>query len=507
MAPRNGFIVRNAADVSSLLDQAEPDALDFNILGNHRYGVITGCVVTMGVGNSVSVTAGIVVVDGALSQTASTVLALPDPGATPRFDFIIATDTGNVGVIRGASSPNPVFPEYGENVTVLASVLVPPGTTLSQAHVTDKRVMLAPRYKRPLDGGIFLGSYRSSDLAPQYEVSYVGLQRWFTGSTLGETSPLTLTVHENLVVENDLTTEDLVVTDDATIIGDLTALNFRRGNGAPSGPGRPGDLYQDFTNGGVWTYDEGWKAMATTPFEPGFIMESLRDDEPAGWLFLNGQDVEESRAGDLWDLKPQWRVSTPSGPRMRVPDFTNRYMRQGPLGNEGGISTVTLTKANLPPHKHLDDVSGTTQPAGQHAHNITMQPGGQHAHSTVAGQGGHNHPVNDPGHQHFGAWPGGPIIVGVWGGRYKLDGPFNDASHPVAVDALPGVNTADTGITIGGGGDHVHSTNQQGSHVHTATAEPAGGTHSHPIAEHTVGEGVAFDNNPPYACVNYLVKT
>lgn len=517
MAPRNGFIVKNAADAPLYLDEAEPDALDFNILGNHRYGVISGCQVALGTNWSVTVTAGTAVVDGAVVNVATAPFNLPLPSPQPRFDLITVDGSGAVWYQRGTPSPNPIFPEYPEGLTILAAVYVDPGNTSSSAaNVTDKRLMLADRFKRALDGGVFLGSYASaasallSAGATQWEVDFQGKQHWNGGSLLWESGPQTLSVHSNLYVEGDLTTgDDLVVGDTLTVNGNLTASNFRRGVGPPAGVANPSDIYQDTANGGVYTYLNGtWQVLATTPFQPGFIMPSLRDGAPPpGWLVLDGTDVDQAHAGALWDLKPQWRVSTAGGPRMRLPNFTGSYMRQGPLGTSGGQTAVTLKTENLPSHRHLQSPTGSTQPGGDHNHEVVVNPGGRHTHSTVPGQGGHAHPIDDPGHTHATAFPGGGMIAQIWGGPWRLDGPFNDASHPTAVGALPGVGEARTGVTIPGGGAHAHATDVEADHTHVATTKVTGSAHSHPVIENAVGGGVSFDNNPPYNCVNYLIKT
>ena len=506
MAPRAGFIIKNAADAVSLTDEAEPDALDFNLLGNHRYGVLSGCDVTMGGGGSVSVANGVAVVNGAIMRTGGTV-TLPFAGSTARFDLIGVDSAGHVIYVRGSASPNPVFPEYGDDVTILAAVLMQPGVTPTQANVTDKRVFLPERYRTALDVGVLLGSYQVSNLASRFEIDYSGLHRWMSGALLWESSPLTISVHENINVEGVTSTDDLLVAGDATVGGNVSSDNLQRGSGPPVGSGTPGDLYQNTTGGGIWTWAGGaWQQLSTVPFAVGFVAAMMRDDEPAGWLLINGQQVQSSRAGGLWALHPEWIVGTTAGPMLQLPDYSQRYLRGGPVGATGGSATITLREEHLPPHKHLPTSTGTTDPAGNHIHGITIDPVPHHGHITNPG-GAHAHTVHDPGHQHVGAWPGGAIIAQVWNGPWRLDGPFNDASHPTAVGAISGINYAQTNISIGGDGDHSHTTDLDGAHTHVATITPTGSDHVHPIDERSVGGGAAFDNNPPYGCVNWFIKT
>jgi len=79
------FIIPNAVDTSSgskfeNLDQAEPDSLDFEILGNvGRSGVVSGCEVTsISSSTAVAVEAGTVIInDASYTIAGSASLALP----------------------------------------------------------------------------------------------------------------------------------------------------------------------------------------------------------------------------------------------------------------------------------------------------------------------------------------------------------------------------------------------------------------------------------------------
>src|SRR5580765_247304 len=375
MAPRSGFIIKNGPDVFGLVEEAEPDALDFNLLGNHRYGVLSGCLVQMGSGLNVAIGSGIVIVNGAILKVAAAQVTLADPGQSARFDLIYVNNAGSVGFIRGTASPNPVFPEYADDVTILASVFVQPGTSPTQLNITDKRVFLPERYRTALDAGTLLGSYQTASLTPRFEIDYSGQHRWGGGALLWESSPLTLSVHADLNVEGVIGANDLLVQHDITVGGNITSDNLQRGSGPPSGTANDGDLYQDTLNGGLWTMEDGvWQRLSTVPIPVGTVSGMMRDDEPMGWLKLNGQKTQESRAGGLWALHPEWLA----GGLLQLPDYTACSLRQGPIGNKGGTPTSTLREENLPPHKHLRTPSGTTQPAGSHSHNASIQAAGPH---------------------------------------------------------------------------------------------------------------------------------
>ena len=178
----------------------------------------------------------------------------------------------------------------------------------------------------------------------------------------------------------------------------------------------------------------------------------------------------------------------------------------------GGAATVPVNIANLPPHRHIDADSGgavTTQAGGTHNHTGTVGPGGQHGHSTDPAQGVHGHDVSDPGHFHEGVdgGAGGGFIGAIWGGTRRLDGPFNDASHPVSVEIVANSKPSPSHVTVVAGGQHQHFTNEVPPHGHPLTIDAFNSTHVHGIPERAVGGGQALPILPPYFGVTYLIKT
>lgn len=145
------YTVPNDDDVS-YDDQAEPDAMDFRVLGDDRYGVISGCAVSaQGVANmSVAVASGIVVVNEAVVSVSSTTVSIGTAGATARFDLVVVNSGGTVSVLPGTGSTNPVFPD-ATNYTVLAAVYVPVGaSSITNSLITDKRKQSARTVKRAI---------------------------------------------------------------------------------------------------------------------------------------------------------------------------------------------------------------------------------------------------------------------------------------------------------------------------------------------------------------------
>mgnify|MGYP006294246621 CR=1 FL=1 len=85
-----GFTIPNAPDTDkSTLDQAEPDRVDFEVLGNRRKGVVSGAAVTAVSGNTVAVASGTINYEGAdYSLSADGAYALSSaPTSGNRFDL------------------------------------------------------------------------------------------------------------------------------------------------------------------------------------------------------------------------------------------------------------------------------------------------------------------------------------------------------------------------------------------------------------------------------------
>jgi microcystin-dependent protein len=163
------FIIPNAIDTTgsnryNALDQAEPDALDFQILGNRATGVISGCGVTpQTVANyTVAVSSGYVAINGTVySVSTSPALSLPSVPSNNRFDVVVVRLSGGVAspvVISGPdSATNPSFPPTPSRMTttvgiatntwinpdtdvVLAAIYRSGASTITSAYIVDKRV-------------------------------------------------------------------------------------------------------------------------------------------------------------------------------------------------------------------------------------------------------------------------------------------------------------------------------------------------------------------------------
>jgi microcystin-dependent protein len=169
------FIIPNATDTTggnkyTALDQAEPDSLDFEVLGNGLSGVISGGDITPNANaSSVKITAGTVVIDGVVySVDGNDGLSLGAAPANKRFDLIVARKSGStvtyIYLGGGDSSANPTFPKSNSNVVttstsyytpstdILIAAVYREGSTVVSGNIVDKRKFI--RTATPYQGSI-----------------------------------------------------------------------------------------------------------------------------------------------------------------------------------------------------------------------------------------------------------------------------------------------------------------------------------------------------------------
>jgi len=143
-----GFIVPNAKQFGvsiQSLDQAEPDSLDFEIVGNNRYAVLSGLsAVFNAAGNGSSLlTSGEVIIDGTYGQVSGTTLTFTAPAADPRFDLIVAQNSAGVfslnTVVGTPDATNPIFPTVASTQIVLYALYRKSGEVFGNNSAVDKR--------------------------------------------------------------------------------------------------------------------------------------------------------------------------------------------------------------------------------------------------------------------------------------------------------------------------------------------------------------------------------
>jgi len=507
-----GFLIPNAGDVSSP-KMAEPDRVDFNTLGNARFGVITGCLVTVS-GATATNTEGVAIVNGSLVVMAGgQSVSLGSSGSQDRYDLLAVNNNGALRIVPGTPAQSPLFPDPPTDVTVLAAVFCPAGASSYVDNVIDKRKMLSDALltKRAALDPLVTNRNGTGNL---YSITGDGTTAWSNDTILRRVGAKTLQVTENLNVEGDLSVGDAITTGTLYAEGRVQSSNLRTGTNFPLNGNSQGDLFQHDT-GKLYIYSgTSWKEIATveSAIPVGAVITSMvaPDAMSAGWLSLAGQTIQESATPTPFAipaLGPYITGGTAPNRTMKLPDARGRMLMGtllgGIAGDMKGSSTISLLLANMPPHKH----GVRTQPNGGLDLVARTGPGGRHGHLTKAGGGRHGHPINDPGHVHIGSSTFGGAFVGlVWGGQNKIDAYFNDRSHTYSVEAVDGTMRAYTDITVGStGSEHVHETEIAEDHTHPISIDHVD-PHYHDVTEDSAGNGTPITYTPLHMTVYVYLR-
>lgn len=345
------FIIPNATDTTSgnkyaVLDQSEPDSLDFEILGNDTTGVISGCVVTppsSGGNTAVSVAGGVVVLNGVVyAVEENSYLTIPATPTTPtagRFDLIVARLSGStmtfVGLYGTESVQNPTLPRSSTRLVSTA--------------------------------GLPVLSYFN----PATDVAIAAVYR-------GEGIPTILSSH---IVDKRRNIQ--------------TPIAYR-GTSVPSASqGSTGDLYlrtSALSNGesGVYVKRDSttWQQLAGVPVDPGVpvgtVITWVSSTPPNGavWLECNGAPISRSIYQPLFQVLGTEYGGGDGSTTFNLPDFRGMYLGGLPVSG-GSLATptgnvnhqTTLTIAQVPEHTHTIDhshSSGVALDGGVHTHTPSV---------------------------------------------------------------------------------------------------------------------------------------
>jgi microcystin-dependent protein len=338
------FIIPNAVDTTSgnkyvSLDQAEPDSIDFEILGNGNSGVVSGCEVspTPVQGGSVAVSEGSVVINGQrYSLPANTFLVLPAPPTTIRFDLIVARLSGStvqaVALFGSESSTNPSFPKSKSTMvtTVGANVL---------SYVNpDTDVVLAAVYR-----------YGSTNVVS----SYIMDKRRIVQSAIVFRGTVAPTATQ----------------------GSIGDIYLRTGS---LNPGESG-VY-------VKQSESSWVQFGNSNVDPGVpvgtVITWVAPTAPNGavWLECNGQPVSRYLYSSLFGVLGTTYGSGDNATTFNLPDFRGIYLSGMPVAGGSFNSAVgntnhqvLVTTSNMPEHTHSIN----------HGHSqVNTGDGGEHTHSS-----------------------------------------------------------------------------------------------------------------------------
>ena len=456
------FIIPNAVDTSSgskfeNLDQAEPDSLDFEILGNAgRSGVVRGCEVTASSTPSnatVELSSGVVVIDGLPHAVAATTVSLPASPTETRFDLVVARANGtsaDIIVIAGNDdATNPSFPQSRKT-------LANDGDYDNTIHVDlDSEVVLAALYR---SGPNTVTTQRITDRRLLLTTGIVDQ---------GTAAP-------------------------SVSSGDTGNLFYKKG--VPTG-----------SSSGVYvkTESNGWIELAQNigSHVPvgGIIAWPMHGTLPSGFVEANGQALSKTQYSALYSVYGTYYntlngASDPGTANFRVPNLSTRVLKgtanttansADSVGKHVGRDSDTLTTAQLPSHQHS---------LGGHTHTLS------HTHSIE-----HDHPNT----------PTDGVAAHNHGSAFTID---NSVSHFHGAGNLDadagGVHGHGAGtLDADSGGAHLHDSgnialSDAGSHSHAAPTVPNASGYvlrltaystnyrAADTTNHTISGGMAISDSP-----------
>jgi microcystin-dependent protein len=514
MTNRDGFIIPNASDVTPYLLASQPDAGDFTILGNSKYGVISGCGVTYS-SNAVSVTTSnnIVVVDGVRyifqEKIGNDSINITGYNAAPRFDLVVYNKNNGFSVIPGTASANPVFPPITSNDTVLAAIYVAQKITFA----IDKRNFLQT--------SIVSSGGTTHDLVTNYDGAYVTLNIDSDGKSSlgsGDNVPDTFieresagVVHISGTKNGKLHTGSVIADDSVTVGGNevitTKTITWGLSTDLPSDH-NIGDLHVNTTNGTLSIVrlqpngDKGWSNVETD-VPTGTVIMSFIDnrttinsnnpdrDKLKGWLALDGYTYaqDDPILGNLVSTFDSWKVGTDY---FTVPNLTGRFpigagvgnpintsngntSDHGNLPNVKGTMGYRLTESNIPSHDH--QVAASTGTSGGHSHTVTLS-GGSHGHGIVGNNHRHFASTSTPIITAPSASTGEAISKGAGQIPYVTNS-NTDAPHTIWVRAADDAYTSipEPSLFIASS-DHTHNVTVSAveGHTHAAPAHSAFGS-------------------------------
>lgn len=474
------YIVPNAIDIGARfasLDQAEPDALDFQILGERSSGVLgNGCEVThVPATTSVYVSQGFVALRG----------------------VVYPLNKGGAKIVQRAVFSLPTILSNNKRFDLVVGRL----STIDGAPSMEVIVLVGPESE---NNPTFPISRNRAEPLPPIPTHYFD----------PETDVVLAAVYR--VGGNFLTQANIV---DKRV--NVLSTTMIRGVAVPDNSfGGDGDFYyrlQTSANAsGLYIKKEGvWIELilesdfrAANPIGTIIMWPSSTPPNSLYWRECNGQSLLRSEFPELFSL-----LGSTYGPvtttQFIVPDLRNKFVRGSDVaGATGGDDTVSLSVSNLPSHTH--SISDHSHSIGSHTHSINVQ--NQNVLTSEAGD-----------HSHFGDSSGNEVVVRLTtnqlgnyvapyssrvigyadGMHYNYGGSGNQA---------PGGNTTNQGgITVAAR----TSTNVAGRHTHTVLTNFTGvvdpstagetGTSIQPNTGST-GSGSSFSNIPAYMNMRWFIK-
>lgn len=354
------------------INQAEPDSVDLESLGNSANYIRSGGAITVAASNAVTVATGVAVVGG-VPYTFPARTVTDDPDATsPRFDLVVARLTsGSVSVVFITGTLDATNPTLPRSTTVVES-----GGSTANTYNPTTDALIASIYlpaSTTLDTSANLGNITDKRIIDARPVTYTA------ASAPTATS-------------KDVVGDMVIYGDDAYIRMTSTWIKM----------GESTDVEQaKIPIGGMFAF-AGTAATSASP-------------NSAYYLECNGQGLSTTTYADLFSAIgysfPNPADGTyPTSGNFFLPNLVGDMGVVGALGTSitssrtTGNSTATLDASKLPQHNHtgtatIGTVSGTLGGLN-HSHTVDAHNHGISAHThTIAD---HAHGVPDHVHGAYG---------------------------------------------------------------------------------------------------------
>jgi hypothetical protein len=445
------FIIPNATDTGPGLkfvniNQAEPDSLDIEVLGNRSSGIRSGGAVTQ-VAGTITVASGVAIIKGVPYSFNGTTLTNSAP-VNSAFTLILVRLNTNTGV---ASITTLNGPDSANNPTLPKSR----STALIFSPVTD--------------------------FDPETDVSLATVFRAAPTSTL-----------------------DGHIVDKRVVISG--SLQWTQATAPLNTQGEGGDIVTVgpkvyLKTAGVWQPQVSQSDVDEIVPVGGVIIWPANTNPPARYLECNGQVVNST---SYPALASAWSLTG----AFALPNYQDVFLRGGAVSGASGVNTGSGgdNTAAVPLKSHSHGMQNHTHGIGPHTHTATVAPdAGAHSHSgevsngtvTVDSAGAHAHTVSSANYS-TGA-PGYANFVGVAGYvKGSLNGGFTFALSnrlPFTGNIVPTDERCEV-IRLGGGtvnfepniGTDTLITLPAGAHAHTAALANRNvsisgqGTHNHSVS-------------------------
>lgn len=464
------FIIPNATDTASgakykNLDQAEPDSLDFEILGSAgRSGVLSGCEVTaLSASNTaVSVSSGVIVLNGQpYIVSGQSLFGLPAAPSDVRFDLVVVrVSGGTANLVTVQGNDELTNPEFPKSTNVLAS-----GTVF--------------------DGAVHIDLSTDVVLASVYRQSNQNI----TDSNV---------IDRRLLIETSIPNQG--TTAPSASAGYVGKLYYR--NNVISGTTASGVYVKNSL--GTWIE----LAQNNGPQVPvGSIISWLGTSAtvPDGYLECNGQTVSRTTYAYLFDVIGTSYGAGDGSTTFSVPNFNEKHLKgttsTGAVGSNTGSDTYTLNTAQLPSHSHTISHTHTVshEHTAVHTHNASTGNTGSHYHTADGNLGAVSAGNHSHGAGNYAADTGGSHSHSVSGNENDANiqfvrrrGSYNVTSY-IATDRSN--STYYTNQSFGMAVDTATSTTNHAGHGHTISGNSSNtGAHSHDVSGDTSSAGAHSHN-------------